>query len=104
MSFNGNEGEFITLKEGAEMTKRYRNTIQTGEVIGVFMGQEKIKQILAQNECVGIRFYFGIDDKGAQNLVLVGADADENDLSDGLIADQLKKCPPNCSSLNPLNS
>jgi hypothetical protein len=86
------------------MTKRYRNTIQTGEVIGVFMGQEKIKQILAQNDCFGIRFYFGIDDEGAQNLVLVGADEDENDLSDGLIADQLKKCPPNCSSLNPLNS
>ncbi len=104
MSFNGNEGEFITLKEGSEMTKRYRNTIQTGEVIGVFMGQEKIKQILAQNECVGIRFYFGIDDEGVQNLVLVGADADENDLSEGLIADQLKKCPPKCSSLNPLNS
>jgi hypothetical protein len=48
MSFNGNEGDFITLREGSEITKRYRDTIQPGEVIAVFMGKEKTKAILDQ--------------------------------------------------------
>lgn len=104
MSFNGNEGDFITLREGSEMTKRYRNTIQPGEVIGGFMGKEKIKKILAQNECVGIRFYFAKDENNENTIVIVGADGNENDLVNGLIADKIIKCPPNCSSSNSLNS
>lgn len=85
------------------MTKRYRDTIQPGEVIGVFMGKNKIKEILAQNECVGIRFYFAKDGNNENTLVVVGADSNENDLANGLIADKLSKCPPNCSNSNPLN-
>ena len=104
MSFNGNEGSFITLREGSEMTKRYRDTIQPGEVIGVFMGKEKIKAILDQSECVGIRFYFAKDDNNENTLVVVGVDQNENDITDGLIADKLKKCPPICSNTNPLNN
>lgn len=104
MSFNGNEGEFITLREGSEMTKRYRNTIQPGDVIGVFMGKDKIKEILAQNECVGIRFYFAKDENNENTLVVVGADSNQNDLVNGLIADKLRKCPIICSDLNSLNS
>jgi len=104
MSFNGNEGDFITLREGSEMTKRYRDTIQPGEVIGVFMGKEKIKAILDQSECVGIRFYFAKDDNNENTLVVVGVDSDENDLVNGLIADKLMKCPPLCSNINTLNS
>lgn len=104
MSFNGNEGGFITLREGSEMTKRYRNTIQPGEVIGGFIGKDKIKEILDQNECVGIRFYFAKDDINENTLVLVGTDRDENDMINGLIANKIVKCPPNCSNSNPLNS
>ncbi len=104
MSFNGNEGDFITLREGSEMTKRYRDTIQPGEVIGVFMGKEKIKAILDQSECKGIRFYFAVNDKGENTLVLVGADSNQNDMVDGLIADRLIECPIFCSSSNRLNS
>lgn len=40
MSFNGNEGEFITLEEGAAMTARFRNSIQSGEILGQFMGKD----------------------------------------------------------------
>jgi hypothetical protein len=104
MSFNGNEGSFITLREGSVMTKRYRDTIQPGEVIGVFMGKEKIKAILDQSECKGIRFYFGVNDKGENTLVLVGADSNQNDMVDGLIADEGSPCPTICSMSNLLNS
>ena len=104
MSFNGNEGAFITLREGSEMTANYRNTIQPGEVIGEFMGKEILEKILEQSDCVGIRFYFGINGKGQKTLVLVGANADQNDLVDGLIADNGSPCPSLCSTSNALNS
>jgi hypothetical protein len=104
MSFNGNEGDFITLREGSEMTKRYRDTIQPGEVIGVFMGKEKIKAILDQSECKGIRFYFAVNDRGENTLVLVGADSNQNDMVNGLIADKGYPCPIECGKSNDLNS
>lgn len=104
MSFNGNEGDFITLREGSEMTKRYRNTIQPGEVIGVFMGKEKIKQMLNQNESEGLRFYFAKNELDKLTLVVVSADSDQNDLTDGLIADGLFPCPGGCGNSNDLNS
>lgn len=104
MSFNGNEGEFITLREGSEMTKRYRNTIQSGDVIGQFFGSSIINEILNQNNCQGIRFYFGKSDSGKMSLVLVGVDANGNDLVDGKIADRGWDSPPNNSNSNALNS
>jgi hypothetical protein len=104
MSFNGSEGAFITLEEGSVMTANYRSTIQSGDTIGQFIGEEIIKRILAQKNCVGIRFYYAIDENGSKNLVCVGVDENENDLYEGLIADHFKKCPPFCSNSNPLNS
>jgi hypothetical protein len=104
MSFNGNEGDFISLREGSEMTKRYRDTIQPGEVIAVFMGKEKIKQMLNQNHSEGLRFYFAKNDSGELTLVVVSADSDQNDLTDGLIADGLFPCPGGCGNSNDLNS
>lgn len=104
MSFNGNEGSFITLREGSEMTKRYRNSIESGEVIAVFMGKEKIKQMLNQNGSEGLRFYFAKNDSDKLTLVVVSADSDQNDLTDGLIADDLFPCPAGCGNTNQLNS
>lgn len=104
MSFNGSEGAFISLEEGAVMTANYRNTIQPGEVIGVFMGKEKIEKILEQPGCVGMRFYFAINEKGEKTLVLVGTDANQNDIVDGLIGDDCSPCPKLCSIENDLNS
>lgn len=104
MSFNGSEGAFITLEEGSVMTASYRSTIQSGDTIGQFIGEEIIKRILAQKNCVGIRFYYAIDENGSKNLVCVGVDENENDLYEGLIADHFISCPPHCSNSNSLNS
>lgn len=104
MSFNGSEGEIISLKTGAEMTARFRKTIVPGDTIGQYIGTDIIMRILAQENCVGIRFYYALDENNEKNIVCVGVDENENDLYEGLIADQLKKCPPFCSQINPLNS
>jgi hypothetical protein len=98
MSFNGNEGEFISLDEASQMTARYRNTIQPGEVIGLFVGRELVEQLLAQSDCVGLRVYYAFDENGEKNLVCVGVDQNEDDLFEGLIIDRYKKCPPRYNS------
>lgn len=104
MSFNGTEGSFVTLREASGWTANYRATISSGDIIAHFVGSEKVKAILDQEDCVGIRIYYGIDDDGKKNLILVGASADGNDMVDGLIVEKVVACPPICSNSNALNS
>jgi len=73
-------------------------------VISEFLGKEKIIELLDQEDCVGIRFYYAINDQGEKILVLVGADSSENDMENGLILDKALPCPPICPRKNSLNS
>ncbi|WP_430405786.1 hypothetical protein [Fluviicola sp.] len=101
MSFTGNEGEQITLQEGAEYTLRYR-AANPNAVKGVFFGRDHIEAILAQSDCKGLRFYFAKNADGSPTLVIVGADSDQNDQLD-LIFQKTAPCPTKCSSSNLLN-
>ena len=103
MSFNGNEGEFVTLSAASGWTANYRNTIQAGEVIAFAAGKEKLIEILDQDECLGARIYYAIKDNGENNMVIVGVDVNGDDLVDGLIMDNLIPCPKICSKPNRLN-
>lgn len=104
MSTTDQMGEFITLEEAAQMTARYRATIQPGETIAAAVSSQIINRILAQENCKGLRFYFAVDESGSQTLVTVGIDQNENDMTTGLIADNFGKCPSICSIENSLNS
>ncbi len=100
--FTGNEDHKITMEEAINYTENYRATITPGEKLGGFFGREVIEEILAQEEAVGIRYYYGMDSDGKQVLVLVGADAGGNDLLDGTIAEKSYPCPPFCVNSSPL--
>ena len=102
MAFTGNEGEQITLQEGAEYTARYRASKQS-PIKGVFFGRNHIEQILGQAGCVGLRMYFAQESDGSSTLVMVGADSNQNDMLD-LIFERAVRCPAVCSIANPLNS
>jgi hypothetical protein len=104
MSFNGNEGEFVTLGDASRWTANYRNTIQPGEVIAFAAGKVKIIELLNQEGCMGARIYYAIKDDGEKNLVIVGVDENGDDLENGLIIDQFIPCPKYCSKSNRLNS
>ena len=91
-------------EKGAAMTARFRNSVQAGTTIGQFVGREKLMDILGQENCVGIRFYYALNELNEPAIVAVGADSDENDLTEGIIIDHFKKCPPMCSQKNKLNS
>lgn len=102
MAFDGTEGSAITLSNGASMTNEYRQR-NPGAVKGHFFGKEILNQILDQEGCMGIRMYYGLDEDGNKQLVIVGADSDENDMLD-LVADFSVPCPSACSTPNALNS
>ncbi len=104
MSFNGNEGSVITLADAADLTANYRATISPGDRLGLFVGRNRLLDILNQTGCMGVRLYFGLDKNGDPELVLVGATSNENDMEKGVIVDGLLPCPVRCSSPNPLNS
>lgn len=101
MSFNGTEGGPIDLDDGATLTGNYRAAGNTE--LGAFYGKDILRQILDQEGCMGIRIYYGEDKNGKKEMVLVGADANEDDMLE-LVADVGKKCPPHCGAPNSLNS
>jgi hypothetical protein len=103
MAFTDNENHDISLAEASKMTKNFRTKFPT-EVKAHFISKLAIQNILNQANCVGLRIYYGIDDLGAKHLVFVGANASENDLYNGLLAERTKPCPTFCDkSGSPLN-
>ncbi len=104
MAFTGNEAEEFPLATASKWTKNYRDTMRPGEPKAHFVGKVLINKILAQEGVVGIRIYYALDESGKKQLVLVGTDADENDLYNGVIVERSVWCPPFCGGLNPLNS
>ncbi|MNJ83648.1 hypothetical protein D3C87_10700 [compost metagenome] len=102
MSFNGNEGEQISLEEGAGYTARYRAN-HPDSIIGTFVGKNHVSAILAQSDCHGLRVYLGENAQGGLEFVFVGADSNGNDMLD-LIVERTFKCPTFCGGSNPLNS
>lgn len=102
--FKGNEGEKITLQEAEKFTKNYRISEKIEAVKAEFIGKELVNEILNQDKCVGLRLYFGKNEKGDLNIIVVGADKDGNDLYQGIIAEKLPPCPPFCPDSSPLLS
>ncbi|MBL7801923.1 MAG: hypothetical protein JNL95_14470 [Chitinophagales bacterium] len=99
-----NDGDFVTLSEGAAYTAAYRDQFPSmdGVIKGLFIGKNKINDLLNQTNVVGVRIYFGLNDEGVANLVVVGAKASGDDVTD-LIVERLKPCPPYCGNGNALN-
>lgn len=95
MSFNGTEGSFITLSQGATWTANHRSA-NPNTVKAHFYGKEKLLSILNQSGCVGIRAYRAIDDNGVLELVLVGVTSAGADMTSGYILDRAVPCPSYC--------
>ena len=95
-------GVQITLEQAGEWTANYRHQ-NPNAVKGQFYGTTKILSILATSGVVGIRIYNGIDNAGDRVQILVGADANGNDITSGVIVEVGIKCPPACGAPNLLN-
>ncbi len=102
MAFTGDEAEQFPLATAAEWTGNYRAANPEG-LKAHFFGRTILNDILDQPNCVGIRVYYALDGNGVQQMIMVGADANENDLYEGIIAEVSKPCPPFCPTGSPLN-
>lgn len=102
MAFNGSEGGEISLDVAANMTAKYRKE-NPNDTLAHFFGKDILNEILNQEGCMGIRMYYGIDDDGQKQLVIVGADQEGNDMT-SLVADLSFPCPNICGKQNELNS
>jgi hypothetical protein len=98
MAFPYDENHNITFTAGAVLTKRYRDSMKNGDVKGGYFSRAAILALLDQENCAGIRIYFGLDIENKQELVVVGADRNGNDLigTENLCMDTFIKCPNEC--------
>jgi len=102
MAFTGDEAEEFPIETAAKWTATYRAN-NPNKTTGHFFGSKIVQRILAQPNCVGIRCYYATDDQGNPQLIMVGTDANENDLHNGIVAERSRPCPPFCGNTNPLN-
>lgn len=106
MSFTGNEHHDISFEDASTLTKKYRDQMAPSSRLGGFFGEAAVRDLLDQTNCVGIRYYYGLDKDNKQVLVLVGTDANENDLvGEGKLCMEMAiPCPDRCGNNNILNS
>lgn len=94
----------IPLAAAAALTKRYRNgTAKGAQKAGAFHA-DQVRELLAQPGCVALRIYYGKQEAGEESLVLVGVDANDKELSGGVLLEFQFPCPPFCDDGSALNS
>lgn len=103
MVFTGHENHLVTIAEAARLIQNYRTGKPKDAIKGAYLGRSIFKKILGQEECVGIRFYFALNEDNTRTVVLVGVLPNGNDIVDGVLGDDVWLCPPFCAEVNPLN-
>lgn len=107
--FSAEIGEDIGYEKGAKMIKRHFDQNQD-DILAHFMGRNTIEAILAQPGVVGIRMFYALNELGLRQLVLVGVDANGNNVLNfqtvghdgkmtpqkGIVAGGVRSCPPYC--------
>jgi hypothetical protein len=96
----------ITLVNAAAKTSAFRSSYPN-RVKAIVVSQNDLSPILGQTGCVGVRFYFSLEDtsdSNSLNLVAVGIDNNGNDMTSGIMKNSGNPCPPYCSQTNSLNS
>ena len=92
----------ISLADACRFTKKYREGTLFNGLNGGFFGKKAIQDILDQEDCAGIRYYYGVDDTNNPVLILVGVTGDGFDMKDGLLAELSVPCPYVCDNTSPL--
>lgn len=101
---NPNQNHRILLDDAKKMTAKYRKSKNFNGQYGGFFGKAALIAMLEQNDCAGIRYYYGINDDENPVIVLVGATPDNIDLVDGELAEMAIPCPSVCDADSPLKN
>jgi hypothetical protein len=110
MPVNADSGKSILKQEAKALIQRFRDNdalYQEGDTVkgirGGFYGKNKILAILNQPDCIGLRYYHGVNSSGQLVVVLAGEDSSGTGL-DGVLVNEGPLCPPFCSITNSLDS
>ena len=102
--FTGFEDHSIDIHEAGQLTRNYRMREGKGAIKGQYFSRAAVEQMLAQEDVVGLRYYYTRNREGKLGLVLVGVKEDGEDLFNGFICGNAIPNSPFCSEKNPLNS
>ncbi|RZJ36542.1 MAG: hypothetical protein EOO51_00035 [Flavobacterium sp.] len=96
MAIDANSGDFVTLSAAQKYVADFRSKYP-GEIKGVFVGANKVQELLNQEDCIGVRIYFGYQDEERRlNLVMVGVNSKGVDLTAAKIVERMVPCPSTC--------
>jgi hypothetical protein len=96
MKIDRNSAEIISLEKAVKYTHAFQKK-NPDTIKSFFVGSEKLKLILEQENCIGIRIYNGYnEEEERENLVLVGVDASGEDMTRDVILEELTPCPKVC--------
>ena len=109
--------QLIPLQDAIDMTtlyRQYKETIlaTTYKNLNILpkcetFDRADLDDILRQNDCVGIRVYYGMDSNYKMHATIVGVDSYDADIlpsGSEKILEQGKRCPTDCPPTSPLNS
>lgn len=95
----------ISLEQAQKWALNWRNN-PNKEVKAFLIPEVDLSQVMAEEQTVNVRSYLGIDDLGNCKLMIVGVDAEGNDLinedNGQYIYDFTTGCPPSCDVKSPL--
>ena len=86
----------MSATEAAQLTQAFRDANPPGTELGGYFDRAVLDQMLGEPGVAGIRIYYGLKLDGSGALVVVGVDAQGNDLDSGTIAELHRPCPPFC--------
>jgi len=94
----------ISLTEAVNLTHNYQNSpVSNNQPISFIVDRNEILSVLNQLNCNDFRIYMGLTNGNQFSLVVVGVDNDGNDLTNGIILDEFRRCPTVCpTSASPL--
>jgi hypothetical protein len=107
--FTKSIGGPVTKDKVKTWLKRFRDKHPAKDTVTArFIGSDILSKILAQEGCVGVRVYFGYDERDQIEIFFIGTDENGNDMvpdetaaRDGgkyTMADSTMPCPPYCSA------
>jgi hypothetical protein len=97
--FTGKENHQIDLAKALKLIKNHETNSNEQKVKGGFIGRDALEKVLAQQGCVGIRYYYAQNDDGAPTIVVFGVDAKGTDMQTGVLLDIIIPCPPFCGPI-----
>jgi len=93
----------ISLADAAALTRRHRQQSPKPAINAGAFHADQVRELLDQKGVVALRIYYGKDAGGKDTAVLVGVDANDKELTGGVLLEFNFPCPPFCDDGSSLN-